>query len=356
MKEKFKHISTSTHNLDAVFLLETLEEFINTPSPVGFYELGNELLQKYADELAYPSYLDERRCFYIEVKGENSNKKIQLGAHMDTLGYMVDTINENGTISLKELGGIQNHSVEHEKFYLFTRDLKCYTGYLLLKHHSVHVYEDARTMPRDIENMRFYLDEDVHSYQEVIDLGIRVGDVLAPEPRFEVLDNGRIRSRFLDNKASVSVLLTMLKYLKENDLKPKYDTIFSFPYYEEVNAGGAYIPPGVTEYVALDIGAMSENNRGTERSVSIIVADKHLNYDRELTGKLVGIAEDIGIPFSNEIFPRYSTDSMCAFRAGHNLKHAAFGMNVLGTHGMERTFLESIYHTAELCLEYILSV
>lgn len=339
--------------IDGDYLFRTMERFIATPSPVSFYELTTPLLKEYAEELGFQTFEDERHSFYFSLEGEDTSRTVMVGAHMDTLGYMTRSITEEGAIKLKGLGGVQNHSLEHEKAYLYTRDLKCYTGYIVPIHHSTHVFSDARTMERDIDNMRFVLDEEVRSAEDVRKLGIEVGDIIAPEPRFEAMENGRIRSRFLDDKASVACLLSVLKHLKENTLKPKYNTLFVFPYYEEMGGGG-HAPDGVSEYVSLDIGAIGEDNIGTERTVTIIAADTKSPYDRGLTSELIEMAREEKLPFTVEVFPHYSTDSMTAFLCGNNLKHAAFGMTVYSSHGLERTFFESIYNCAELCLSYVL--
>ena len=64
---------------------------------------------------------------------------------------------------------------------------KKYTGYLTCVSHSVHVFEDAKTLQRDENTMRFLLDEDVNSDEDVKKLGIRHGDVIAYEPRFDYM-------------------------------------------------------------------------------------------------------------------------------------------------------------------------
>lgn len=339
--------------IDGDYLFKAMKNFISTPSPVGFYELTTPLLKKYAEELGFQTFQDERHSFYFSLEGEDTSKTVMVGAHMDTLGYMARSITEDGSLKLKGLGGVQNHSLEHEKAYLYTRDLRVYSGYIVPIHHSTHVFSDARTMDRDIDNMRFVLDEDVHSAEDVRALGIEVGDIIAPDPRFEALENGRIRSRYIDDKASVACLLSVLKYLKDNNIKPKYNTLFVFTYYEEMSGGG-YVPDGVSEYVALDIGAIGYDNIGTERTVTIIAADTKSPYDRKITGELIKMAKDENLPFTVEVFPHYSTDSMTAFLCGNNIKHAAFGMTVYSSHGVERTFFESIYNSAELCLSYVL--
>lgn len=44
----------------------------------------------------------------------------------------------------------------------------------ICKAHLVHVFEDARTMPRDEDHMEVILHEDVHSKEEVMALGMPI--------------------------------------------------------------------------------------------------------------------------------------------------------------------------------------
>ena len=62
------------------------------------------------------------------------------------------------------------------------------------------------------------------------------------EPRFQYTPSGYLKSRFIDDKAGVAYILSMVKYLKDHQLKPKYRTILAFPHYEEIGHGGAYVP------------------------------------------------------------------------------------------------------------------
>ena len=59
-------------------------------------------------------------------------------------------------------------------------------------------------------------------------------------------ENGYIKSRFIDDKACVAAALAVIKAMKEQGVTPSCNVLFAFPYYEEINHGGAYIPPEVS--------------------------------------------------------------------------------------------------------------
>ena len=163
-----------------------------------------------------------------------------------------------------------------------------------------------------------------------------------------------LKSRFIDDKAAAACAFTTLKYLADNNLKPKYRTIFAFPYSEEIGIGGTYVPGGVSEYIAIDIGLIGPDYDGNEHCVTICAKDNATPYDYELTSRLIETAKRAGLNYAVDIFYRYGTDGSASLRAGNNLRAAAFGMPVWCSHGMERTHIDGLTATCDLLLAYLL--
>lgn len=340
--------------LDREYLLKVMQDFINTPSPVSYYEEVNPLLIRYGASLGYEVSFDRKRTGYIKLQGKSDEKTICIGAHLDTLGLIVRRIDSDGMIRVRNLGGINFNNIEGETVTVHTRDGSCYTGLAACQSHSVHVFDDARTLTRDENTMMVILDEDVHSKEDVRALGIEHGDIISLEPHFTVTDSGFIKSRFIDNKASVACVFAVLKYMKEQGLVPEFNTWFAFPHYEEIGHGGAYVPQEVSEYIAIDIGVIGPDHNGKETKVSICVKDNFSPYDRTLTMQLVNAAKAAHIDFVEDVFYRYGTDANAAVRAGNNLCAAAFGMGTFSSHGVERTHIRAVEGTARLLAAYLL--
>lgn len=339
---------------DKNYFKECFQTLIDTPSPVGYYIEANPVLEKLSAELGCAVTFDKRGTAYITLDGQDNSKTVMIGAHMDTLGLIVRRIDPDGIIRVRQLGGINYHSIEGETVTIHTRDGRKYTGLFACQAHSVHVFDDARTMPRDEEHMMILLDEKVSSKEQVNALGIRNGDVISIEPRCQFTENGFIKSRFIDDKAAVACCFAMVKYLKDNKLQPRYRTILALPYMEEIGLGGTYVPEGVEEFVAVDIGLIGPDLDGSEYSVSICSKDNGTIYDYELTSKLVSIADKLELNYAVDIYYHYGTDANTALKAGHNLKAATFGTAVYCSHGMERTHMDGIENTMNLLLGYVL--
>lgn len=342
--------------IDEKFLLDCFENIVNVPSPVGYYVRLNPVLEKYAAMFGKSVTYDNKSTAYITLDGEDNSKTVMIGAHADTLGMIVRRVDANGMLRVRQLGGINYGSVEGETVTVYTRDGRAYTGLFACQSHSIHVFDDARTLERSENTMVIILDEKVNSKEDVYALGIRNGDFVSIEPRCQITPNGYLKSRFIDDKAAVACCFAMLKYLKENDLKPKYRTILAFPYSEEIGLGGTYVPEGVCEYVAVDIGLIGPDYEGNEYKVSICAKDVATPYDYELTTRLVNYAEKAGCDYAVDIFYRYGTDANAALKAGNNLRAAAFGMAVYCSHGMERTHITGLCNTMNLLLAYVLDI
>ena len=339
--------------IDISFLTDTMRELIEIPSPVGYYTEMRPYLEKLVSGLGYEVTYDNRDTAYVKVEGEDTSKTVCVSAHADTLGFMVRGINSDGTLRIRNLGGINFANVEGENVTLHTRNGKKYTGMLVCAHHSAHAFDDAKTMERNENTVFVLLDEDVKNPDEVKALGIRNGDYVSIDPRFTMTENGYIKCRFIDNKAAMACSLAVLKYLSENGIKPKFNTYFTFSYYEEIGFGGISVPDEVSEYVAVDIAILGPDSDGSEKAVTICAKDASMPYDYDLTNRLISHAENAGCDYAVDLFYRYGSDAGQAVKGGNDLRAAAFGMGVYSSHGVERAHITGIENTVKLMLEYV---
>lgn len=336
--------------------LSDLEELVNIDSPSGFTDRAVRFVENHliscglAVERTHKGAL---RC----IVGDKP--EIGFAAHLDTLGAMVSHIKEDGTLGIAKVGAPLLPSFEGEYCRIYTLTGETFSGTLLLNNPSAHVNKEADSVKRSIESMHIRIDEEVRSRREVTQLGIRIGDVIAFDPRFQAFANGFIKSRFLDNKAGCIVLLELARRLSASQGKtkrrgklPSVELFFST--YEEVGHGGA---PGfsdsVTEAIIIDMGVVGKERSGLETHCSICALDSSGPYDYEMRRKLVELAEQGRIPFNLDVYPYYSSDGSAAWRAGNDVRVALIGPGVAASHGVERTHSQGIEATIELCLTYL---
>lgn len=342
------------YQIDHAFMMNCMWELIETPSPVGYYGRILEKIERYAELLGCSATYDNRQTPYITLEGEDNSKTVMITAHVDTLGLIVRRIDGNGMLRVRSLGGVNFSSIEGESVTVFTRDGREYTGTVMCQSHSVHVFDDCKSLERNEKTMVILLDEKVSSKAEVEELGICNGDIIAIDPRFQITPAGFVKSRFIDDKGGVAACFAAIKYLKENNLKPKYRTVFSFSCYEEIGLGGSYIPPEVSELIAVDIGLIGPDYNGDEFKVSICQKDGATFYNYDLTTKVINAAKAAECDYAVDLYYRYGTDGGAALRGGNNIRVATFGMAVYSSHGMERTHIDGLCNTAGLITAYML--
>lgn len=339
--------------IDMNYYKEIAEKVFNCDSPSGYTSKAVKLVKSLVDDLGYESSEIKKGGLKVFVKGKSSEKKYATSAHLDTLGLMVRSIKPNGNLAVTPIGGIMFPTLDGEYCKIYTRDDKCYSGTILSTSPSVHVFSDARSKSRDQDNMEIRIDEIVKSKDDVLKLGIDNGDIVCIDPKFEITDSGFIKSRFIDDKASVCILLTLLKYFKDNNLKPDYDTFFFFTVYEEVGHGASALDEEFDEFITVDMGCIGLDLAGSEYKVSIAAKDASGPYDYDITTKLINIAKENKIDYAVDIFPFYSSDVSAALRGGGSFKGALIGPGVHASHGMERTHLNAILETIKLLNKYI---
>ena len=344
------------YDIDISYLLQCLKDLVAAPSPSGLSIHVVPVLRRYAEDLGLSVTTDNKDTVYLTLEGRDNSKPVLLSAHADTLGMAVrGTDTSSGGLGITVVGQPCVASTEGQSVTVHTRSGKTYSGILYCKSHSVHVFRDARTRSRTEDDMMVVLDEDVKTKAELDALGIRNGDYISVDPDFEVTENGYVKSRYLDDKAAIACIFAMLKCMKDKGLQPAYRTVLAFPHWEEMGFGGSFVPEGVSEYVAVDIGLIGPDNSGSERAVTVCARDGGGHYDYDLTNRLMACAERAEAPYSVDNILLYNSDARAAVRAGHDLRIALCGMAVWGSHGRERTHVEGLKATANLLTEYVVN-
>jgi len=329
--------------------LHLLEQLLKIDSPTGFTQHATAFIMETLRWYGYNPLLTAKGAVRCALGPEPT---LALAAHTDTLGAIVSGFHGNGTLRFSLLGGPLLPSFEGSYVRVYTLDNRTYTGTLLLNDPSTHANNKASTIERTIESMHIRLDETVVDKDDVRALGIRIGDIIAFDTKYQALGSGYVKSHFLDNKAGCFVLFEVARILSESGTTAPVELFFSA--YEEVGHGGApSYSTAVDELLVIDMGVVGDSLEGSELKCSICAKDSGGPYDYDFRKKLVELAEKGAIPFALDVYPFYSSDGTAAWRAGADVRVALIGPGVHASHGMERTHVDGIQSTIDLCLAYI---
>ncbi len=336
-------------------MVDFLTRLLKTPSPTGDTEAAMDYVRASFADLPLTLRRPRKGGLVFTWDGDPALPRA-LTAHVDTLGAMVQRIKSDGRLVLTPIGSFDWHSIETEGCTVVTSNDLAYRGSILPVKASVHIYgPETRQLERIAENYEVRLDATVLTEEDTLELGIRPGDFVYFDPRVEV-NAGFVRSRHLDDKASVACIYGALLALHRSGLAPRYRLEILISGYEEVGHGAATgISADTVELVAVDMAAAGDMQNSDEFSVGICAKDSGGPYHLGLRRQLEALAAAHSIPYRTDIYPFYGSDGEVAWRAGADLKVALVGPGVDASHSYERTHTESLEATAQLLVAYLLS-
>ena len=338
----------------ADYAWERASALLAIDSPTGFTKNAAIWVREAFASLGYNARITNKGGVVVDLGGPDGDDGLMLCAHTDTLGAMVSQIKPNGRLKLTGLGGMEPNNGECENIRLYTRAGDVYEGTLYLCNPSVHVNDDYHTTRRTWETTEVVLDELVFCEAEARKLGIEVGDIVCFDPRTRRTASGYLKSRFLDDKLSVGILLSFAKYLKDNAVSLKRHLWMHVTVYEEVGHGAcASVPVGLSEAISVDMGCVGDGCQCTERDCSICVTDSRCPYNYDVVTKLIAAAKREEAAYAVDVYPHYGSDVDDTLKAGADVRHGLIGSGVFSSHGYERSHIDGVYNTLLVLKGYL---
>jgi len=181
---------------------------------------------------------------------------IMVFAHMDSLGFLVRYIEDDGFIRVERLGGIPEKVLPATQIQIQCRDDSMVDGVIGVKAHHVTPPEEKYVVDK---YTNLFIDIGATSRQQVLDLGIDVGSPIIYKPKFQKLQGTRVLASFADNRTGCTALLAISKLLRGK--AQKHTVYLVGTVQEEFNLRGAMmaartIKPNLA--VSIDGGACGD--------------------------------------------------------------------------------------------------
>ena len=337
------------------FLIKETEALLNIDSPTGCTEEAAAWVLGEFRKLGFEAHLTNKGGVLVSFGGGDRENGLLLEAHLDTLGGMVAEIKPSGRLRLTNLGGMNPNNAETENVHVVTKFGGIYEGTFQLCNASIHVNGEYNDIKRSWDTCEVVLDEDVKSREDTVKLGVAVGDIVCFEPNVRITRSGYIKSRFLDDKLSVGILLGFARYLRDKQLTPKRALYAHITVFEEVGHGGCgNVPEGCTEAISVDMGCVGDGLLCTEKQVSICAKDSGGPYSYPVVKGLIEAAKRSGADYAVDVYPYYGSDVEATLKAGRDLRHGLIGAGVYASHGYERSHRDGAENTLRLLIAYAL--
>lgn len=249
------------------------------------------IVEPYVDNV----YVDKMGNLITCKKGKKDKPKIMLAAHMDEVGLMVKSVNEDGTLSFSPVGGVDNRILVSKTVKVGEKKIN---GVIGAK--PIHLQKrEEQQRPLDYDSL--YIDIGATSKEEALK-HVSLGDYIYFDSNFEILGNDYVKAKALDDRIGCNVLIEVLKNEYE------YPICVAFTVQEEVGLRGA----GVAAYnvepdfaivvegtVAADVSDSVPHLVSTElgKGPAISLMDRTALYDKKVIDKIVKIAEENKVPY-----------------------------------------------------------
>jgi putative aminopeptidase FrvX len=349
-------MTVSDFEIELSYLVEQLLALVRTPSPTGYTDGAVTLAERTFAALGVETERTNKGALVARLPGRSDTRPRALSGHVDTLGAMVKEIKESGRLKLTNVGGYLWQTVEGEYCTVHTERHGDVSGTVLAHKTAVHTYgHELTNLKHTADDVEVRLDARTTSIEGTRALGIEVGDFVSYDPRAVVTESGFVKSRHLDDKAGVAIMLAACKALLDGGLQPAQTSYFYVSPYEEVGHGASSgIPTSVKELLVVDMGALGDGQNSDEYTVSICAKDSTGPYDLGMRRRLVSLCREHEIPYRLDVYPSYGSDGSAALRAGADLVVGLIGPGVDASHAFERTHKDSLLYTAQLALAYLL--
>ena len=209
--------------------------------PSGFEEDVIRTIADYCKEFDVEN--DAMNNLYVRMPGteQDSRPVIQLDAHLDACGFMVQNIQDNGCLGIIMLGGFHLTSLPAHAVWIRTRSGKMVHGIICAK--PVHFMTTAERNSQTLEIEKMYVDVGATSREEVENVfGIHIGDPMMPDVTFEYDAEHEICfGKAFDNRAGCACIVDTMKQLEKEQASLAVNVVGAFAAQEEVGTRGAVV-------------------------------------------------------------------------------------------------------------------
>jgi len=248
----------------------------------------------------YPQYsiIEDHLGSIFAYKKGSSNQKVMVAGHMDEVGFMIVGITKYGMINIQPIGGI-DPSIVHAQTYDIHTEKGIIKGYIgaIPPHLKIN---------QSIEFETILVDVGASSKDEVLSMGIRLGDRMSFEPKFIQLNTNRYLAKSVDNRYGVGLALHLIEALKDENLD--YDLYIGATVQEEVGLRGAETSINMIEpdvFIALDASPMNDMNEqsdnGLNKGFLLRMYDPRNTMPEYLKQNIESLAKKHRIPYQHYI-------------------------------------------------------
>jgi putative aminopeptidase FrvX len=347
--------SKDTTEYDRLF--NKIRELVLCHSPSGVEAEVDRLILEQFEVLGVETWQDRAGNIIAKIPGQDSEQAIAITAHKDEIGMIVKSIDPDGCLQVRRLGG-SFPWVYGEGVVDILGDNEVISG--ILSFGSRHVSHESPQKAQQIDTPLMWEDAWVEtkcSLDELTASGVRSGTrvVIGKHRKQPFRLKDYIASYTLDNKASIAILLALAARIT----KPPVDIYLVASAKEEVGAIGALYftqNQNLDALIALEICPLAEEYPIESGIAPVLLSqDNYGVYDELLNAEIRTAATKVNIPLQLAVIDGFGSDASIAMKFGHVSRGACLSFPTQNTHGYEIAHLGAIANCIEILTSYCMT-
>lgn len=193
--------------------LELLKRLSEAPGPPGCEGAVRRIVREALPAECRVEH-DRLGSVVAELDGDAAEPRVVLDAHLDEVGFMVQSVGDDGGIAFVALGGWWGHVLLGQRVELLIDDGERRVAGVVGATPPHFLGPEERARVQSIETMS--IDVGASSREEVEQLGIRVGDPIVPLSTFGELGRaGRYVGKALDDRLGVVLMCELMRHFEK---------------------------------------------------------------------------------------------------------------------------------------------
>ena len=314
--------------MDKQTTLQMIAAISNANGVSGFEDDVVSEILPYAEQVGETKVDRMRNVFIRRKENTGSRPVVQLDAHSDEVGFMVQAICPNGTLRIIPIGGWVNHNIPAHKVWVRNRYGKYIPG-LTASKPPHFMTEQERKAPLDIKDIT------VEVY------GIRIGEPVAPDVTFTYAeDTDLMVGKSFDCRLGCAAILKTMHELAGQELA--VDIVGACASQEEVGVRGATV---TAQVIQPDLAIVFEGCPADDTCVEpymVQTAIKRGPMLRHIDARMItnpryqryalDLAEKLGIPVQDAVRAAGSTNGAAIHLTGRGVPVIVIGVPVRYAH------------------------
>lgn len=292
--------------------LELLDKISSAAGISGYEDEVGAIVKSEYEKLDIPTYQDGIGSVVGEKCTDQMGPKVMIAAHMDEVGFIVKSIDDNGFIRLQPIGSWWSHMLLGQWFKVVNGEGEQFFG--LMGSMATHgIPADVKNKTIDINDI--YLDIGVSCRQELLDLNITEGNMVIPMPHFQVMNNkDRVVNKAFDDRIGTYIMLEVAKNLKGKTHTPLYlaNTVQEEPGLRGARTATDCVRPDICFAIDTTLAGdtpLNSNICSLGEGVVLSMIDSNSIAPRSLVAYVEKMCDEYNIKHQYAVFNKGGTDS-----------------------------------------------